>query len=98
MSGAGTDMWEIGTLLAFAAVGWLWFDSLRARERAMVPGPPARARARPHFLPAPPGGTVTMMRTGFAGKAWAIDIAGAMARASTARHDAFSAILNMFLP
>jgi len=37
-------MWEITALLAIAALGWLWFDSMRAREAALAAGRRACAR------------------------------------------------------
>ena len=43
-------MWEITILLAFAAIVWLWQDSMRARERALVVGPRACQRDGVQFL------------------------------------------------
>ncbi|MCC6474012.1 MAG: DUF3301 domain-containing protein [Burkholderiales bacterium] len=43
-------MWEIVTLLALAAAGWLWFDSLRSRERALAVAPRACEREGLQFL------------------------------------------------
>ena len=31
-------MWEAGALAALALLAWLWFDSMRAREHALVAG------------------------------------------------------------
>lgn len=43
-------MWEITALFALAALGWLWFDSMRAREAALVAGRRACERERLQFL------------------------------------------------
>ena len=43
-------MWEIVVLLAFAALVWLWFDSMRARERALSAGTRACEREGLQFL------------------------------------------------
>jgi len=37
-------MLELSTLLILAALVWLWFDSMRARERALALGKRACAR------------------------------------------------------
>ena len=42
--------WEIAALLALAALGWLWFDSMRARERALAAGARACQRDGLQFL------------------------------------------------
>jgi Protein of unknown function (DUF3301) len=42
--------WDIVALLAVAALGWLWYDSMRARERAVAAGQGACARERLQFL------------------------------------------------
>jgi Protein of unknown function (DUF3301) len=42
--------WDIVVLLAIAALGWLWYDSMRARERAVAAGQGACARERLQFL------------------------------------------------
>jgi hypothetical protein len=42
--------WDIVALLAIAALGWLWYDSMRARERAVAVGQAACARDRLQFL------------------------------------------------
>lgn len=43
-------MLEIPTLLVLAALVWLWFDSMRARERALALGKGACARDGLIFL------------------------------------------------
>ncbi len=43
-------MWEIAVLLAFAALAWLWFDSMKARERALIVAPSACQRDGLQFL------------------------------------------------
>ncbi len=43
-------MLEISTLLLLAALVWLWFDSMRARERALALGKRACARDGLMFL------------------------------------------------
>ena len=42
--------WSVVWLLALAALAWLWFDSMRARERAVAAGQRACARERLQFL------------------------------------------------
>src|SRR5262252_7539733 len=42
--------WSIVWLLALAALAWLWYDSMRARERAVAAGQNACARERLQFL------------------------------------------------
>ena len=42
--------WSVVSLLALAALAWLWFDSMRARERAVAAGQSACARERLQFL------------------------------------------------
>ena len=42
--------WSVVSLLALAALAWLWFDSMRARERAVAAGQNACARERLQFL------------------------------------------------
>jgi hypothetical protein len=42
--------WNIVALLALAVLAWLWYDSMRARERAVVAGQAACARERLQFL------------------------------------------------
>jgi len=42
--------WDVVALLALAAVAWLWYDSMRARERAVTAGQAACARDRLQFL------------------------------------------------
>ena len=42
--------WDIVALLAVAALAWLWYDSMRARERAVAAGQAACARERLQFL------------------------------------------------
>ena len=42
--------WSAVTLLALAALAWLWYDSMRARERAVAAGQNACARERLQFL------------------------------------------------
>jgi hypothetical protein len=42
--------WDIVALLAIAALGWLWYDSMRAREGAVAAGQAACARDRLQFL------------------------------------------------
>ncbi len=43
-------MWEAGALAALALLAWLWFDSMRAREHALVAGSRACERDRLQFL------------------------------------------------
>jgi hypothetical protein len=43
-------MLELSTLLFLAALVWLWFDSMRARERALVSGKRACERDGLMFL------------------------------------------------
>ncbi|MGP1680051.1 MAG: DUF3301 domain-containing protein [Burkholderiales bacterium] len=43
-------MLELSTLLILAALVWLWFDSMRARERALALGKRACARDGLMFL------------------------------------------------
>lgn len=43
-------MSEIGVLLAFAALIWFWFDSLKVRELALAAGPRACERSGLQFL------------------------------------------------
>ena len=43
-------MSEIAVLLAFAALVWFWFDSLKVRERALAVGPLACERSGLQFL------------------------------------------------
>ncbi|MFM9967048.1 MAG: DUF3301 domain-containing protein [Burkholderiales bacterium] len=43
-------MSEISLLMAFAALIWFWFDSLKVRERALVVGPRACERSGLQFL------------------------------------------------
>src|SRR5262252_9368433 len=42
--------WSAVSLLVLAAIAWLWFDSMRARERAVAAGQNACARERLQFL------------------------------------------------
>ena len=43
--------WEsLAVLAAIALLAWLWYDSMRARERAVVAGQQACARERLQFL------------------------------------------------
>jgi hypothetical protein len=42
--------WELGALIALVLLGWLWFDSMRARERAVAAGRSACERERLQFL------------------------------------------------
>lgn len=42
--------WEIWALACIAALGWLWHDSMRARERAVAAGQRACERERLQFL------------------------------------------------
>jgi hypothetical protein len=42
--------WEWLALVALAALAWLWYDSMRARERAVTAGQEACARDRLQFL------------------------------------------------
>ena len=42
--------WSAVSLLVLAALAWLWFDSMRARERAVAAGQNACARERLQFL------------------------------------------------
>ena len=43
-------MWEAWALAALALLAWLWFDSMRARERALRAGSRACERDRLQFL------------------------------------------------
>ena len=43
-------MSEIAVLLAFAALVWFWFDSLKVRERALAVGPLSCERSGLQFL------------------------------------------------
>ena len=43
-------MWEAWALLGIAALGWYWYDSMRARERAVALGQGACERERLQFL------------------------------------------------
>ena len=43
-------MWEPWVLAAIALLGWLWFDSMRARERAVAAGSRACERDALQFL------------------------------------------------
>ena len=43
-------MWEVWALAAIAVLGWLWYDSMRARERAVAAGARACERERLQFL------------------------------------------------
>jgi Protein of unknown function (DUF3301) len=42
--------WDVVALLALALLAWLWYDSMRARERAVAAGQTACARERLQFL------------------------------------------------
>ena len=42
--------WSITSLLALALLAWLWYDSMRARERAVAAGQAACQRDRLQFL------------------------------------------------
>ena len=42
--------WDVVALLALALLAWLWYDSMRARERAVEVGQNACARERLQFL------------------------------------------------
>ncbi len=42
--------WEFVAFAALAALAWLWYDSMRARERAVAAGQAACARERLQFL------------------------------------------------
>jgi hypothetical protein len=42
--------WSVVSLLALAALAWLWYDSMRARERAVAAGQNACAGERLQFL------------------------------------------------
>jgi hypothetical protein len=42
--------WNVVALLAVALLAWLWYDSMRARERAVAVGQAACARERLQFL------------------------------------------------
>lgn len=42
--------WEFLAFAALAALAWLWYDSMRARERAVAAGQAACARERLQFL------------------------------------------------
>jgi hypothetical protein len=43
-------MWEPWTLAGLVLIGWLWFDSMRARERAVAAGTRACERDALQFL------------------------------------------------
>jgi len=43
-------MWEAWALAVLVALGWLWFDSMRARERAVAVGARACEREGLQFL------------------------------------------------
>jgi hypothetical protein len=43
-------MWEAWALAALAVLAWLWFDSMRARERALAAGSRACERDGLQFL------------------------------------------------
>lgn len=43
-------MWELWALLALPVLAWFWYDSLRARERAVAVGRSACERDRLQFL------------------------------------------------
>jgi hypothetical protein len=43
-------MWEAWALVALALLAWLWFDSMRARERAVAAGALACERDGLQFL------------------------------------------------
>jgi hypothetical protein len=43
-------MWEAWALAALAILAWLWFDSMRARERALAAGSRACQRDGLQFL------------------------------------------------
>ena len=43
-------MWEAWALAALALLAWLWFDSMRARERAVAAGSRACERERLQLL------------------------------------------------
>ena len=55
-------MLELSTLLILAALVWFWFDSMRARERALALGKRACARDNLMFLDE----TVACVALGFA--------------------------------
>jgi uncharacterized protein DUF3301 len=42
--------WELAALVAIALLGWLWYDSMRAREGAVAAGRGACERERLQFL------------------------------------------------
>jgi hypothetical protein len=42
--------WSVVALVAVALLAWLWYDSMRARERAVALGQAACARERLQFL------------------------------------------------
>lgn len=42
--------WEFLAFAVLAALAWLWYDSMRARERAVAAGQAACARERLQFL------------------------------------------------
>jgi Protein of unknown function (DUF3301) len=42
--------WDVIALLALALLAWLWYDSMRARERAVAAGQAVCARDRLQFL------------------------------------------------
>jgi hypothetical protein len=42
--------WNVVALVAVALLAWLWYDSMRARERAVAVGQAACARERLQFL------------------------------------------------
>jgi len=43
-------MWELTALAMLAALGWLWYDSMRAREAALAAGRRACEREGLQFL------------------------------------------------
>ena len=43
-------MWEAWALLGLAVLSWVWYDSMRARERAVALGQDACERERLQFL------------------------------------------------
>ncbi len=45
-----SEMWEAWALVALALLAWLWFDSMRARERAVAAGARACERDGLQFL------------------------------------------------
>lgn len=44
------SMWELWALIALAAFAWFWYDSLRAREKAVAVGRAACERDGLQFL------------------------------------------------